>query len=275
MPEETYDWLQGCLTEATDRVNQLKQELKTATQEEGTWKSLNDDAQRGWWLHILATMEREKECLHRLRTENHPAIPQLEALFRHAKKEADDAFFDLPREMEKLSVRLKLPLDMIQSRHPKYYFRDGFLVVEIIENKRLAKLSTYEGKLAELPADISAIEDRLAKEDQRLFNRKFEGKKFLKMLRTTYQAILKKEHRNDGEEVPLRQIMAELAKGNSGFKRDEFVLDLSLLTEKGPASIDGMKFQLQQTKDSSQGILLYGPSARGMVNLLIFRKEAP
>jgi hypothetical protein len=275
MSEEMYDWLHGCLTDASERVNQLKQELKTATQEEGTWRSLHDEAQRGWWLHILATMEREKECLHRLRNENHPAIPQLEALFRHAMKEADDAFFDLPREMEKLSERLNLPLDKIQSRHPKYYFRDGFLVVEIIENKRLARISTYEGKLAELPADIAAMEERLAKEDQRLFNRKFEGKKFLKALRTAYLAILKKSHRKDGEEVPLRQIMTELAKGNSGFKRDEFVLDLSRLTESGPSSFDGMKFQLQQTKDSSQGVLLYGPSARGMVNLLIFRKETP
>ena len=275
MSDEKYDWLNGRLNEATERVNRLKQELKTATQEEGAWRSINDEAQREWWLHLLATMEREKECLHRLRTENHPAIPQLEALFRHAKTEADEAFFMIPNEMEKLSKRLNLPLDMVQSRHPKYYFRDGFLVLEIIENKRLARLSTYEGKLAEMPADIAAIEERLVKEDLRLFNRKYEGKKFLKMLRAAYQSILKKEHRKDGEEVPLRQIMADLAKGNSGFKRDEFVLDLSLLTERGPASIDGMKFQLQQTKDSSQGILLYGPSARGMVNLLIFRKETP
>lgn len=275
MSVETYDWLQEGLVAASERVNQLKQELKSATQGEGAWRSLNDEAQRGWWLHLLATMEREKEFLHRLRSENHPAIPQLEALFRHAKKEADDAFFDLPREMEKLAQRLNLPLDMIQSRHPKYYFRDGFLLVEIIENKRLARLSTYEGKLAELPADVAAVEERLAKEDQRLFNRKFEGKKFLKSLRSAYLAILKKGQRKDGEEVPLREIMAELAKGNSGFKRDEFVLDLSRLTECGPSSIDGMKFQLQQTKDSSQGVLLYGPSARGMVNLLIFRKETP
>lgn len=275
MSDGAHDWLQGCLTEATERLNRLKLELKAATQEEGAWKALHDEAQKGLWCHVLATIEREKDFFHRLRTENHPAIPQLEDLFRRAKKEADEAMFSLPREMERLAERLKLPLDMIQSRHPKYYFRDGFLLVEIIENKRLARLSTYEGRLAELPADIAAIEERLSKEDQRLFDRKFDGKKFLKKLRTAYLAILKKDHRKDGEEVPLRQIMAEIAKGNSGFKKDEFLLDLSWLTEQGPASIDGKKFQLQQTKDSAQGILLYGPSARGMVNLLIFSKEKP
>lgn len=269
------DWLQSCLDVAAARANQLKQEAKVAGQEEAIWKALNDAVQKAWWCHVLAILEREREFFHRLRVEDHPAIPQLEVLFINAKKEADDAFFSMPRDMEKLSERLNLPLDMVQSRHPKYCFRDGFITVEINEKKRLAKLSTYEGKLAELPADITAIEEILDRENQRLFKRKFDGRKFLKQLRTAYLTLLKKEGRKEGEEVPLRQIMAELGKGNSGIRRDEFVLNLSWLTEQGPASIDGMKFQLQQTKDSEQGVLLYGPSARGMVNLLIFNKEKP
>lgn len=269
------DWLQSCLDVAAARANQLKQEAKVAGQEEAIWKALNDAVQKAWWCHVLAILEREKEFFHRLRVEDHPAIPQLEVLFINAKTESDDAFFSMPRDMEKLSERLNLPLDMVQSRHPKYCFRDGFITVEINEKKRLAKLSTYEGKLAELPADVTAIEEILDRENQRLFKRKFDGRKFLKQLRTAYLTLLKKEGRKEGEEVPLRQIMAELGKGNSGIRRDEFVLNLSWLTEQGPASIDGMKFQLQQTKDSEQGVLLYGPSARGMVNLLIFNKEKP
>jgi hypothetical protein len=279
MSDETtpqYDWLQGCLATATERVERLKNELKEANREEGAWQALLKEAQGGLWCHVLATMERQKDFFHCLRTEEHPVIPQLEDLFRQAKSEVEDAMFSLPRDMERVVERLELPLDKVQSRHPKYFFRDGFLTVEIAEKKHLAKISTYEGKLAEFPADIAAIEERLAKENDRLFNRKFDGKKFLKQLRTAYLAVLKKEKRKDGEEVPLRQVMTQLAKKkNSGFKRDEFVLNLSWLTEKGPASVDGKKFQLQQTKDSSQGVLLYGPSARGMVNLLVFSKEKP
>lgn len=267
--------LHKCLADAIERVSFLKAEMKAATQEEAVWKALNDAVDRGWWCHILSVFEREKTFFHRLREEGHPAIPQLEKLYQHAKRQADDLMFDIPREMEKLAERLEIPLERSQSQHPKYRFRGGFITVEINEKKRLAKLSTYEGKLADVPADIDAVGEVLSREDNRLFNRKFDGAKFLKKLRSTYLAILKKEKRQDGQEVPLRLIAAELAKSDSRFKRDEFLLDLSLLTEHGPAAVDGMRFQLQQTKDTEQGMLLYGPSARGMVNLLVFRKEAP
>lgn len=269
------DWLQSYLDKACERAEKLRKDAKAAAQEETVLKTLNEAVQKEWWCHVLAIIEREKEFFHRLRIESHSAVPRLEELFHCAKREVDDAFFSMPRDMEKLSERLKLPLDMVQSRHPKYFFRDGFITVEVIEKKRIARLYTYEGKLAELPADIKAIEEALGREDKRLFGRKFDGKKFLKKMRRAYLAILKKENRKDGEEVPLRQIMTEMAKGKSSHRRDEFVLDLSRLTEQGPASVDGMRFQLQQTKDSQQGVLLYGPSARGMVNLLIFKKEKP
>jgi len=92
-------------------------------------------------------------------------------------------------------------------------------------------------------------------------------------LRKHYLAILKKKKQADGDPVPLRHIARRMADNERHFRRDEFLIDLSRLVVNGPAEVDGMRFDLQQTKDTEQGMLLYGPAGRGMVNLLIFRKE--
>jgi hypothetical protein len=41
---------------------------------------------------------------------------------------------------------------------------------------------------------------------------------------------------------------------------------------EGPAETNGYRFELQQTKDTKEGMLLLGEAGRGMVNLLIFKK---
>jgi hypothetical protein len=92
---------------------------------------------------------------------------------------------------------------------------------------------------------------------------------------TAYLAILKKEKRPDGSPVPIRAIARKIASNDSKFRRDEFLIDLSRLAVEGPAEVSGFKFELQQTSDTSQGMLLYGPASSGMINLLIFTKVTP
>ena len=75
--------------------------------------------------------------------------------------------------------------------------------------------------------------------------------------------------------MPLRTIARKLASNDSKFRRDEFLIDLSKLAVEGPAVVSGRRFEFQQTSDANQGMLLYGPASRGMVNLLIFTKTAP
>ena len=181
----------------------------------------------------------------------------------------------LPRDMERIAEQYKLPLARNLSRHPRYQFRDGFITVDIDDAKRVARIRDYEEKLAEIPPDVGALAELLAREDKRLFGRSFNGPHLLEKLRRQYLAILKKTKMTDGDPVPLRHIARRLSENERNFRRDEFVVDLSRLAVEGPAETGGFRFELQQTKDTDQGLLLYGPAGRGMVGLLIFRKVQP
>jgi len=160
------------------------------------------------------------------------------------------------------------------SPHPKYGVKNGFFRIEIIEAKRLAKLSDYEGKLAELAADVDAVAEMIRKEYLRVFNRKFHGPNFLKQLRASYKKIVEKKREQDGTSIPIKEITKLLRKKDKEFRMDEFIADLTNLAERGPVEIDGRIIDLQQTKDISQGILLCGASARGYIGFIIFKEKS-
>src|SRR5262249_14103360 len=138
--------------------------------------------------------------------------------------------------------------------------------------KRTARLSNHEGRLAEIPADIAAVVEAIQQEQKRVFGRAFNGAKFLKLLRAQYKAVVTKEKQTDGASVPIRQITRRLGKNAKGFRTDEFLVDLSRLAEQGPFEIDGRRLDLQQTKDTSQGMLLHGAAARGYVGFVVFKE---
>lgn len=136
----------------------------------------------------------------------------------------------------------------------------------------MARLSDNEGRLAEHPADVQAVVETVQKETQRIFGRAFNGSRFLKSLRAQYKAVLKKENQADGASMPIRQITKRLGKNVKGFRTDEFLVDLSRLAEKGPFEVDGRRLDLQQTKDTNQGMLLHGAAARGYIGFIVFKE---
>lgn len=136
--------------------------------------------------------------------------------------------------------------------------------------------SSWGDQMTALPADPEAIIDTVATEDKRLFGRKFNGKRFLGDLRAAYLVALTKQSAQDGSPVPIRVVfgcMSGRTKAYKNYKRDEFLVDLSHLTKQGPAETDGFRFELQQTKDTTEGMLLLGAAGQGMVSLLIFKKS--
>lgn len=268
------DPIKQCAEEAQEHAKQLKQQADEAAKAAGIWSRLLETRDHELWFCLRTLIEEERVFFHRLRESADPVVEPLEKLYKEAKELTEDLLLSLPRDIEKLAERENLTLDRT-SRHPKYTLKDGFMTLLIDESKRVAKISNYEVKITEVPADIELIGQVLKAEEKRLFARKFEGAKFLQKLRTTYMAILKKEKRPDGDPVPLRTITRKLASNDSKFRRDEFLIDLSKLAMEGPAEVSGYRFELQQTKDASQGMLLYGPAGRGMVNLLIFNKTTP
>jgi hypothetical protein len=259
---------------AQARALDLKQQAEAAAKAANIWSRVLEARDKGFWFQLRALIEEEKGYFHQLREEGDPVVAELEILYKEAKEQTVDLLHSLPRDIEKLAERENLALDRT-SRHPKYTFKDGFITLLVDESKRVARIRNYEAKLPDVPLDIESIGAVMKSEEERLFGRKFEGAKFLQKLRATYLAILKKEKRPDGSAVPIKVIARKMTSNDAKFRRDEFLIDLSRLVVEGPAESSGFRFELQQTSDASQGMLLYGPASRGMINLLIFTKTSP
>jgi len=251
------------------------QELRYAAEEaaatERLWARCRDYVTRGWTLHFMALIEEESVRFKQMRLEDNPLVPRFEAAYHAAKDDSSKIFRRYPAALEQASTAAGLTPDA-NSRHPKYTFESGFFRLEIDEKKRMATLSDYEGRLAELPADVEAVVEALKREHKRVFGRRYNGAKFLQSLRNQYKAVIKKEKMADGSPVPIRHITRRLGKNVKGFRTDEFLLDLSRLTEKGPYKVDGRKLDLQQTRDTNQGMLLHGVSSRGYVGYVTFKE---
>lgn len=206
-----------------------------------------------------------------MRADDHQAIPAIEDAYRRAKEERDLIFRRFPSLLEEAFVNSGLSIDPT-SRHPKYTLENGFFRLEIDEKKGIARLLDHEGRLAETPADVKAIVETVRKERQRIFERKYNAKKFLQSLRTQYKVVIRKEKQPDGSSVPIRHITRRLGKNVKGFRTDEFLVDFSRLAQDGPFEIDGRRLDLQQTKDTNQGMLLHGAAGRGYVGFIVFKE---
>lgn len=257
--------------EARKRAEQLQNEWQTADGVRIFWDTLAGYIAKGWVCHIQDQLDNEKERLRQWRTVGHPAITTLENLYRDAKSAADMAMIAFPSDLETACTHSELEIDRT-SREPHYTFQNGFLELDVDTAKHLAHVKDREAKLVTVPADIGAVIEVVTAEQQRLFGRPFEGDKFLRKLRSNYQAVLRKEGLADGEVLPIRRITHRLGKNEKGFHTDEFLIDLSKLLEQGPLEIDGAKLDLQQTKDINQGILLHGVGSHGYIGFIVFRK---
>lgn len=187
-------------------------------------------------------------------------------------EQAKTAMRSYPRDLEVACAAASIPLDK-DSRHPKYTLDGGFFTLVIDEGMAIARLSDYEGKLDELPADVDAVVQLLQKEHNRVFGRKRNNKQFLAKLRKQYVAVIEKSGKTDGDKVPIRQITSRLRKNEKGFRTDEFLIDLSRLVDGGKVTIGGRRLDLQQTKDTIQGMLLHGPAGRAYFEFIVFRKD--
>ena len=148
------------------RVDALQHELSDIRKLERLLAQLVEYRDRSWLLHLKFACERESNLLKELRTQDHPAIPVVEALFRDAQSKASGVIQSIPAELERLSKARGITLDFARSRHPKYLFaEDGFIEVIVNDKKQSAYIATREGKLANLPADPEAIIDTVVTED--------------------------------------------------------------------------------------------------------------
>jgi len=268
---ELLDDVTGLLAGARERAKALKAEADSAARIEKVWEGLHSFMEKDWPLHILDLLDRELAPLKALYAEGTPAIAAVEEVHRDATEQAGALRRRYPGYFEEACRSAGLELDP-ESRHPAYSLAGRFFQVKVDEQMLAARVSDHEGRLASLPADPGAVAEVLLKERKRIFGRPFNGPRFLKLLRSQYLAVARKGGRNDGAGVPIRHITRRLGKNCKRFRTDEFLVDLSRLVEKGPMDIDGCRLDLQQTKDTNQGMLLHGAAGRGYIGFVVFRK---
>lgn len=242
------------------------------------WDEINLFFPKKWMLHCLDLLDKHDLFLEKIRIQHYSdtflieEIDFLRAIYRIVKEKADELKpHRFPAYLEKACKEANLRLDS-DSRHPRYKFNNGFFQLNIDDRKKTASLANYESnKISEFPADIEAIVEFIQRENKRIFERPFDAKKFLKKIRSTYLAILKKEKLSDGTTIPIREITQRLGKNESGFRTDEFLIDLSKLIEMDSIEIDSYRLELQQTKETTHGMLLQIEPKR-YFNLIFFKK---
>lgn len=249
----------------------LRKQADDAAVVEQTWADLLKFMELGWNAHTTSVISRHGRLLDASAKDNAAASTAIEEIRRLAEQRATEAQKRFPRLLEDACNQADLPIDR-DSPHPRYSFLDHFFSLHIDDQRRIARLSTSEGEIAQIPSDVPAVVDLIRRERHRIFDRPFVAARFLKQLRTQYLAIAKQEGEKDGASIPIRQITRRLGKNVRNFKTDEFLVDLSRLVEKGPAEIDGLHLDLQQTKDTRHGMLLPGRASRGYVGFVVFSK---
>lgn len=269
--KESFRVLDSLIENSLSNIKEIELKLNNLNNIHQILKKIRFYNDKEWFLHLLELTKNEHSTLNVIQNEN----PELKNLILNIEELASDSskksLKNFPLLMEQHFNSIKPSLDKT-SKHPKYTFEDGFFQLLINETTRYAIISDYEGKLAELPADIDAIKENIQKEYNRVFERIFDGKKFLQKLRNNYLAIISKTNKIDGDVIPIRSITQRLGKNEKKFRTDEFLIDLTRLVNEGPTELNNMKFNIQQTKDINQGMLLHKMPGGGYIGYLSFRK---
>ncbi|NPV48668.1 MAG: hypothetical protein HPY69_17140 [Armatimonadetes bacterium] len=270
-PEGTHEAIARVAAELERKAAALQAQADKAREVYCVWDRICTLLSQGWAMHLLNTLHTERLAVEQVVSDSPDLANLVHELQTLAEEKANAVMRDYPSLLEHACSAASLPLDRT-SRHPKYTFEQGFFELAVDEGRRLAVVSNYEARLAKLPADVEAVVKTVEKEHRRVFGRRFEGLRVLKSLRKQYLAIINKEGRVDGDPVPIRHITRRLGKNVKGFRTDEFLVDLSRLVMKGPFEIEGRRLDLQQTRDTSQGMLLHDVSGHGYIGFVLFRR---
>jgi hypothetical protein len=159
------------------------------------------------------------------------------------------------------------------SRHPRYTVHEGFLHVEVDDQRLTATVRPRDGAEIVLGLDAAALVDVIRSEAQRLFARPLDHDDFLYRLWVAYQALLLEEERVVGDALPLRRLLARLGREGQPVSADEFNVDLARLVQSEHTVVEGHRLQLHPTRRTRQGMLLHGLEAGGYAGFISFGQE--
>jgi hypothetical protein len=257
---------------AHEEVIRARAALEAAEREQAFWDVLGGHLARGEMASVLVLLDRNREYTTALEAKRDPGSQELASLRHDAHEYAVSSANSLGRTFPEAAQRAGLTIDP-SSRHPRYTFQGGFIRLELDERRLLAKLRTREGDEREYGLDLDLLVRALGEEVTRLFDRDFKPDTFLRSLHTAYSAVLRAEDLPEGTEVPIRKVTHRLGKNLNRFSGDEFNVDLARAIQSNHTSIDRMQLHLNHTRNTRQGMLLYGLEQGGYVGFVSFKRE--
>lgn len=272
MPE-TVDEVRELAAKAHVRHAEAVRGAEVAQHVDEFLRSLATYAAKAWSLHIVSLVDGSAEAERAARTIDPDAARVIAGVLAAAREASKQLLRSYPGDLEIACREAALPLNLRESRHPRYYFEGRYFVLEIDDRKGVARLGDYEGLLTEFPADIGAVVENVRSERDRVFGRKFSWRSVLALVRREYETELKRQRLEPGAAVPIRRLSHRLGKTRRGFRTDEFFYDLARLIKEGATRSGGFVLDLQQTKDTRNGVLLPGLEERGYVGFIIFKRS--
>jgi len=269
-PHDVSEVLAEALALAKAEEVRARQAVERAQRAISVWGRLKDYKAKGWPAHIASVFYTEGAFFQSLKASHDPRLTQLETLQKASEEEARANLKRFPSDLDRECKAASIELERT-SRHPRYTIRN-FIEIEVDEAKLNTRITPRDGNIINVPTDIPAIVSQLAAEYRRLFQRDFDAEKLLKSLFTAYQAALREDGAQMGQDLPIRRVIHRLGKNLSHFNLDEFNIDLARAIKENKTSLDNYRLQLGHTRNTRQGMLLHEMEGSGYVGFISFRK---
>ena len=257
--------------EAKSKRREIFVAFKKARRSEEVWQRLFDAQTSGYSATIYNIFQKESDWFAQLRKENDEIIPLLELLYRESEVKAKNTVRQFATLFPNACDKAGIQLDK-SSRHPNYSIMN-FVQTLVDERKLEVRVKPRNAKSVTLPADIGPLVAHLEMEIKRLFETKRDPKQFLIGLRTAYHAVLREEKKSPGDKLPLRRVANRMSKNRAHLRYDEFNVDLSNIVRSGITKIDNERLQINHTRNTRQGMLLYGLERSGYIGFISFKPE--
>lgn len=272
-PQVPQQLLERKAAEATSKRRELTDELDKASHTEAVWKRLLEAQKSCHPAEVVCIIRRESDLFKELRQANDDAVPVLESLYRYSEEKARNVARRFATLFPEACDEMGLGIDPT-SRHPKYTIRD-FIHTLVDERNLVAQVTPRDANPVTIPLDIDPLVTHLQTEVRRLFEAKRNSEHFLGGLKKAYHAVLREDNRTLGDELPLRRVANRFSKNRAHFRYDEFNVDLGNIVRSGRTVVDNVRLHLNHTRDTRQGMLLFGLERSGYLGFISFKPEEP
>lgn len=184
---------------------------------------------------------------------------------------AQDVLREYPLLIGEAATKAGLEFDR-SSQHPRYQLAGGFFRLTIDDKKRVAILQGPERKYPQIPADVTTVIRLVQGEIKRVCGRSLDRPKYIAKILAVYRSFLKASGQEIGAPMPVRTLLRALLDKSPKYQPDEFSYDLADVVTNGPLECEGLRMEIQHTRENKAGMLLFGGGTGAYVGFVLFRK---